>query len=157
MVLLAGMSELDRHTRSAFRKELQRAEEERARLEVVIAYLRERLDEASPNSTHSAPKPPLLTEVDETTGHRRAVRVTVANASHHVLTERGTPMRARDLVQPVRELGASAQDAETLSRALKRDRRFSKEGRGLWGLIAWKKSQAVGQESTLGELGNGAQ
>jgi hypothetical protein len=132
---------LDRHARAALRKELQRAEEEYARLPIVITYLRERLGEegnggdapAVPARVTAAPAP------KQTAGS--AKRITAADAAEKVLRERKHPMRTPELLLEVRRLGAQMKSNDNLFRTLVGNPKFKRVGRGLWALTDWPEGQ----------------
>jgi hypothetical protein len=132
---------VDRHLKAALRKELQRAEDDRARLEVVITYLRERLredDEASPEESKS---PPRATHV---ASNGKVPRVTAADAAARVLAERGRPMKTPELLPEVQALGAKMKSTDNMFRTLVTNPRFRKVGRGLWALAEWPEESETG-------------
>jgi hypothetical protein len=124
---------LDRHTKTALRRELARAEEEQKRLTVVVAYLRERLsEEAAAPTTGPTPEPKKAASEKRT-----ASRITSAQAAEQVLRESGEWMRTPDLLRHVQKLGAKMKDSQNLYKTLDRNPNFRRHGRGLWGLAEW--------------------
>ena len=135
---------LDRHTRSALRRELQRAEEERARLAVVISYLHERLREGDePSADDGAAVVKSSVKVTKTRTRSPSQRVTAAAAAEKILRERGRPMKTPDLLPEVQAAGAKIKSTENLFRSLRANPAFRRIGRGLWGLAEWPDSQAA--------------
>lgn len=130
---------MDRHAKSALRKELQRAEDERDRLDVVIAYLRERLreDDESIPAPNSADAPSTKTPTRSATARGGQRRMTAAVAAERVLREKGEPIRTPDLLVAVQALGAKMKDSDGLYRTLLRQPKFRRDGRGLWALAEW--------------------
>lgn len=129
---------LNSHTKAALRKELQRAEDDLARLPVVIAYLRERLGEPpAPEAAKS--------NGSGATGPKRQVsrqlalggRISSASAAAQVLTRAGAPMRTPDLLIEVRKLGAQMKNTDNMFRTLVGNPQFKRVGRGLWALAEW--------------------
>jgi hypothetical protein len=145
---------MDRHARTLLRRELQHAEAERDRLTVVIAYLRERLEEGE-----QTPVPPQQQQRPQQRPQRAAPkrrtstsgRITSAAAAEKVLAERGEPMRTRELLDAVQAAGARMKDPDGLFKTLSRSAAFRKVGRGLWALAEWPDSSPNGS----GQLNDG--
>lgn len=130
---------MDRHTKSTLRRELQRAEEERDRLAVVIAYLRERLqeDDVRPEENGSVAK-----ERPARRASTGTARVTAADATEQVLRENGRPMRTPDLLPEIQAKGAKMKNTDNLFRTLVGNPTFRKVGRGVWALAEWPTEES---------------
>jgi hypothetical protein len=139
---------VDSRFKTALRKELQHAEDERNRLDVVIEYLRERLrgdddqpaNTAAPESGSSKVKPRRATR----SGSRR---VTAAAAAEQALRQRGEAMKTAEILAEVQTRGAKMKNAEGLYKTLDRSTKFRRDGRGLWALSEWPEpteNEAVG-------------
>lgn len=101
--------------------ELERALAERARLDVVIAYLQDRLNHQAPTASRNTRK--------------RKGKLTAAAAAEQALRAAGTPMRTPAILKQVQALGAQIKDTDGLYRTLLRHGQFKREGRGLWSLV----------------------
>jgi hypothetical protein len=140
--------------RAALQKELQHAEEERDRLDVVIAYLRERLreDEQERPAPVSSDGAARSTRASRSRSGLRSGprRLTAAKAAEAVLTERDEPLRTPELLIAVNALGVGIKNADGLYRTLSRNPKFKRFGRGLWGLAEWPDNH--GKNAALMEL-----
>ncbi len=140
---------MDSHAKSALRKELRHAEEQRERLDMVITYLRERLglSDDEPENPPTAPRPTTRARRDAS----RPKRLTSAAAAERVLQDHGEPMRTTEILREVQSLGAQMKDADGMYKTMDRmPEKFRRVGRGLWGLTAWP-SDHRGAELFSGE------
>ena len=125
------MATMDRHARAALRRELARAEEERERLAVVIAYLNERLKEADEDQPR-AEKP-----AKRTSARGPYSGMASTKAGEKALEDHGAPMKTRDLFEAITSGGARIKNVEGLYKSLARSKKFVRTGRGEWGLARW--------------------
>jgi hypothetical protein len=127
---------MDRHARAALRRELTRAEEERERLAVVIAYLRSRLQEAEDDQSQ-----PRETPTRQTNSRGPYVGMSSTKAAEKALEAHGAPMKTRDLFETITAGGAKIKNVEGLYKSLTRNKRFTRSGRGEWSLTKWVVSR----------------
>lgn len=107
---------------ASLRAELDHAIAERDRLNVVIAYLEERIQDAAAPHVQNGARP----------GGTRKGKPTAAAAAEQALREAGKPMRTPELLQAVQAMGAQIKDSDGLYKTLSRHDTFRREGRGLW-------------------------
>lgn len=63
-----------------------------------------------------------------------------ANVFYDVLNANGSPMERDAILDAIRAKGSEISKVDTVSAYLKKDKRFTKTGRGKWGLSEWNKS-----------------
>jgi hypothetical protein len=131
---------MDRHARAALRRELAHAEDERERLGVVIAYLRDRLKEADQEAPAEPPQA-------STNGAGPYAGMTSSRATEHLLESRGKPMKTTDIFDVITAGGVKLRDSDGLYKTLNRNPKFERISRGLWGLTKWRSSR---QEALVG-------
>lgn len=97
--------------------ELEQAEQELARWQTIVDYLRAR--QPSRNGTQR---------------RRPSGSLTAGQAAEEALRQAGGPMRTPDLLKAVQAAGARMKDTDGLYKTLSRSTKFRKAGRGLWEL-----------------------
>src|SRR6266542_2394715 len=130
----------------ALREALQRAIDERERLDIVIAWLSGQLGEVPDMTPKSASKPiATLLPDDDSSVPAAIVRVgqfhgkSGPDAAHAVLEmyDSSRPLHTDEIFDAIRKGGVSIGTPGALYRSMLRRRDFVKVGPSLWGLADW--------------------
>lgn len=154
---------MDEQERHATRTARDAAVAERARLDVVIAYLSERLGEPPPSGGGGGL--PLMGQTanlgggDPVAGTHEGEYYgeSSTDAAYKVLGKFGNKqhlLKTKDLFDAVRKGGVAITSEEGFYKSLSRSHRFKKIGRGTWGLSEWYPAAAKKAAAARGDLGN---
>lgn len=136
---------MDTQRRQVLEAELTDAVRERERLDVVIAYLSDRLGIAPP-TTGAGAKPEALrvdsmgrVDPESLVSEGEFFGSSATAAAARVLEKVGRPnnLKTEELMRAIRKGGVPVKNASTLYRSLIRYSKVQRVGPGLWGLAAW--------------------
>jgi len=134
---------MDAAQRQALKAEMDAALKEREKLDVVIAYLSDRLgltDRTEPKSANlaAAAGAKSRTPADEISKGQFSGK-SATKAARHVLSLFGSdrPLKTQELFDALAKGGVRVKNANVLHRSLNRDDTFLRVERGLWSLSEW--------------------
>lgn len=146
--------------RQLLQGELEQALRERDRLNVVVAYLSERLgiEEPASDGGETAPTEQALataTEAADAVREGQFYGMSGPKAAKELLRMFGRtrPMKTDEIYAAIKKGGVGIGSSGTLYRSMFRDDDFHKVGRGVWGLSEWypnasKQTKTEGQDES---------
>jgi hypothetical protein len=154
--MVFGMPPLDEIQRRALQREFDEALKGRAELDAVLKYLGSRLGIEVPSGADEpkAAAAPLTGNPVDAVNPGQFFGMSATKATRSLLEKvgRDRPLKTAEIYQAITKGGVVLKDREVLAKSLKRDKRFHRVGRGLWGLAAWYPASVLDRAAQDGEL-----